>query len=81
MTIELSPDAVRRVQIHAALADPGRLIIVDRLLLADASPSELQTALSMSSSLIGATTLGCLRVRASCAASVPKEIAGVAICS
>ena len=52
MTIELSTDAVRRVQIHAALADPGRLIIVDRLLLADASPSELQTALSMSSSLI-----------------------------
>jgi ArsR family transcriptional regulator, arsenate/arsenite/antimonite-responsive transcriptional repressor / arsenate reductase (thioredoxin) len=50
--IELSADALRRVQIHAALADPGRLVIVDRLLLADASPSELQTALSMSSSLI-----------------------------
>ncbi len=52
MTIKLSPDSTRRVQIHAALADPGRLIIVDRLLLADASPSELQTALSISSSLI-----------------------------
>jgi protein-tyrosine-phosphatase/DNA-binding transcriptional ArsR family regulator len=50
--VELSSDAVRRVQIHAALADPGRLVIVDRLLLADASPSELQTALSMSSSLV-----------------------------
>jgi ArsR family transcriptional regulator, arsenate/arsenite/antimonite-responsive transcriptional repressor / arsenate reductase (thioredoxin) len=50
--IELSHDGLRRVQIHAALADPGRLVIVDRLLLADASPSELQTALSMSSSLI-----------------------------
>jgi protein-tyrosine-phosphatase/DNA-binding transcriptional ArsR family regulator len=50
--VELSVDAVRRVQVHAALADPGRLVIVDRLLLADASPSELQTALSMSSSLI-----------------------------
>ena len=50
--VELSSDAVRRVQIHAALADPGRLVIVDRLALADASPSELQTALSMSSSLI-----------------------------
>lgn len=49
---ELPTDAVRRVQIHAALADPGRLAIVDRLLLADASPSELQTAVSMSSSLI-----------------------------
>ena len=52
MDIELSSDAVRRVQIHAALADPGRLVIVDRLMLADASPSELQTVLAMSSSLI-----------------------------
>ena len=50
--VELSSDAARRVQIHAALADPGRLVIVDRLVLEDASPSELQTALSMSSSLI-----------------------------
>jgi protein-tyrosine-phosphatase/DNA-binding transcriptional ArsR family regulator len=49
---ELSADVMRRVQIHAALADPARLAIVDRLLFADASPSELQTALSMSSSLI-----------------------------
>lgn len=52
MNIELSADAARRVQVHAALADPGRLVIVDRLMLADASPSELQAALSMSSSLI-----------------------------
>ena len=43
---------MQRVQIHAALADPGRLVIVDRLMLADASPSELQAVLSMSSSLI-----------------------------
>ena len=43
---------VRRVQIHAALADPGRLAIVDRLLVADSSPSELQTRLSMPSNLI-----------------------------
>jgi protein-tyrosine-phosphatase len=50
--VKLSSEAFRRVQVHAALADPGRLVIVDRLLLADASPSELQTALSMSSSLI-----------------------------
>lgn len=50
--IELSTEVLRRVQIHAALADPGRLAIVDRLLLADASPSELQTALAMASNLI-----------------------------
>lgn len=52
MSIELRTVAARRVQIHAALADPGRLVIVDRMLVADASPVELQTALSMSSSLI-----------------------------
>ncbi|MCA2306403.1 helix-turn-helix domain-containing protein [Mycobacterium intracellulare] len=50
--VELSVEALRRVQIHAALADPGRLAIVDRLLLADASPSELQSILAMSSNLI-----------------------------
>jgi protein-tyrosine-phosphatase/DNA-binding transcriptional ArsR family regulator len=49
---ELSSEMVRRVQIHAALADRGRLAIVDRLLLADASPSELQSVLAMSSNLI-----------------------------
>jgi ArsR family transcriptional regulator, arsenate/arsenite/antimonite-responsive transcriptional repressor / arsenate reductase (thioredoxin) len=52
MMIEVSSEAMRRVQTHAALADPGRLAIVDRLLLADASPSELQIALAMSSNLI-----------------------------
>lgn len=50
--VELSDDLARRVQIHAALADPGRLAIVDRLSSADASPSELQAAVSMSSNLI-----------------------------
>ena len=40
------------MQVHAALADPGRLTIVDRLLSADASPSELQAAVSMPSNLI-----------------------------
>jgi protein-tyrosine-phosphatase/DNA-binding transcriptional ArsR family regulator len=44
--------AERRATIHAALADPGRLAIVDHLLLADASPSELQALLSMPSNLL-----------------------------
>ena len=57
MTIELPPSggehgAERRAQVHAALGDPARLSIVDRLLLADASPSELQHLLSMPSNLI-----------------------------
>lgn len=50
--VELSAEGMRRVQIHAALADPIRLAIVDRLLLADASPSELQHAFALSSNLI-----------------------------
>ena len=49
---DASSDLTRRVQIHAALADPGRLTIVDRLLSADASPSELQAAVSMPSNLV-----------------------------
>ena len=40
------------MRVHAALADPGRLRIVDALLLGDASPSELQHQLGMSSNLL-----------------------------
>jgi len=40
------------VAIHAALADPARLSIMDRLLVADASPSELAAQLSMRSNLV-----------------------------
>ncbi|MCZ8377987.1 helix-turn-helix domain-containing protein [Mycobacterium sp. CPCC 205372] len=43
---------VRRAAVHAALAEPARLAIVDRLLLADASPTELQSSLAMPSNLI-----------------------------
>lgn len=42
----------RRAHVHAALGDPARLSIVDHLLLADASPSELQALLSMPSNLV-----------------------------
>ncbi|MGY4713036.1 arsenate reductase/protein-tyrosine-phosphatase family protein [Mycolicibacterium sp. CBM1] len=57
MTIDRFPhggeyDAERRARVHAALGDPARLSIVDRLLLADASPSELQQLLSMPSNLV-----------------------------
>lgn len=45
-------DAERRARVHAALGDPARLSMVDRLLLADASPSELQGLLSMPSNLV-----------------------------
>lgn len=37
---------------HKALGDPGRLALVDALLLGDAAPSELQRLLSMSSNLL-----------------------------
>ncbi|WP_304106119.1 helix-turn-helix domain-containing protein [Mycolicibacterium bacteremicum] len=42
----------QRVAVHAALADPARLAIVDRLIIDDASPSELRVALGMPSNLM-----------------------------
>ena len=52
MIIEAWGSASYRSAIHAALADPGRLAIVDRLLQGDASPSELRLLLSMPSNLL-----------------------------
>lgn len=52
MNAEWQSDTVRRAAIHAALADPGRLAIVDALLIADSSPSELQKLLSIPSNLM-----------------------------
>jgi len=52
MNAEWDNGAVRRAVIRAAVTDPGRLGTVDQLLLADASPSELQGLLSMSSNLM-----------------------------
>jgi protein-tyrosine-phosphatase/DNA-binding transcriptional ArsR family regulator len=52
MSIEVKEDVAWRASVHGALADPARLAIVDRLLLGDASPSELQLLLSMPSNLI-----------------------------
>jgi protein-tyrosine-phosphatase/DNA-binding HxlR family transcriptional regulator len=42
----------RRAALHASLADPARLQIVDTLLVGDASPSELATMLAMPSNLL-----------------------------
>jgi protein-tyrosine-phosphatase len=42
----------RRVAVHAALADPARLLITDILLAGDVSPSELAAMLSMPSNLL-----------------------------
>ncbi|TQM09914.1 helix-turn-helix domain-containing protein [Pseudonocardia kunmingensis] len=42
----------RRAAVHAALGDPGRLAIVDALVLGEASPSELQKLLGMPSNLM-----------------------------
>ena len=52
MSVEWRSGVERRAAVHGALADPARLAIVDRLLLADASPSELQLLLSMPSNLL-----------------------------
>jgi protein-tyrosine-phosphatase len=46
-------DAVaRRAALHGALADPGRLAVVDLLSQGDASPSELADALALPSNLL-----------------------------
>jgi protein-tyrosine-phosphatase/DNA-binding HxlR family transcriptional regulator len=45
-------DVTRRAGVHAALGDPGRLSIVDALVLGEASPSELQLLLDMPSNLL-----------------------------
>lgn len=48
------PDSAleRRASVHAALADPARLRLVDALLLGDASPSELAAVVAMPSNLL-----------------------------
>ena len=60
MSTEVNPDAARRAAVFAALADPARLAIVDHLLLADASPSELGAVLGLQSNLL-AHHLGVLK--------------------
>jgi protein-tyrosine-phosphatase/DNA-binding HxlR family transcriptional regulator len=52
MNTEQSGELARRVTVHAALADPARLLITDSLLAGDASPSELAAMLGMPSNLI-----------------------------
>ena len=45
-------DRARRAAVHAALADPSRLAIVDELVLGDRSPSELGDVLGLPSNLV-----------------------------
>lgn len=52
MSVDVPPELQRRVAVHAALADPARLSIVDLLLVGDAAPSELQARLSIPSNLM-----------------------------
>ena len=60
MSVEQNPGTAGRAAVFAALADPARLAIVDHLLLADASPSELQAVLGVQSNLLS-HHLGVLR--------------------
>ncbi|MPV35948.1 arsenate reductase/protein-tyrosine-phosphatase family protein [Georgenia subflava] len=52
MSTERVSERRRRAALHAALADPARLQIVDTLSLGDAAPSELAEALGMPSNLL-----------------------------
>ena len=52
MNTEITPDLAARAAVHAALADPARLHIIDTLVAGDASPSELAVMLAMPSNLL-----------------------------
>ena len=52
MNAELTSDVVARAAVHAALADPARLQIIDTLGAGDTSPSELAAMLAMGSNLL-----------------------------
>jgi protein-tyrosine-phosphatase/DNA-binding transcriptional ArsR family regulator len=52
MNIEWNASVVARARRHAALGEPARLAIVDRLALGDASPSELGHELGLASNLL-----------------------------
>ncbi len=52
MNTEWWTQVERRAALHGALADPGRLAVVDLLSRGDASPSELAAELSMASNLL-----------------------------
>jgi len=52
MFAERNSDLARRAAVHAALADPARLVITDTLLAGDAAPSELAVMLAMPSNLL-----------------------------
>ena len=52
MNVEWSSSVVARARLHAALGEPARLAIVDRLVLGDAAPGELSRALGVPSNLL-----------------------------
>ena len=52
MNVEQSSELERRARVHAALADPARLLISDALADRDLSPSELAAMLAMPSNLL-----------------------------
>ncbi|MET9344683.1 MarR family transcriptional regulator [Nonomuraea sp. NPDC003804] len=52
MNADWSSSVEARARVHAALGDAGRLAIVDRLLLGDASPGELGQALGLPTNLL-----------------------------
>ncbi|HEY2686838.1 MAG TPA: ArsR family transcriptional regulator, partial [Streptosporangiaceae bacterium] len=52
MNIELAGGVAARAAVHAALADPARLQIIDTLGAGDTSPSELAAMLAMGSNLL-----------------------------
>jgi protein-tyrosine-phosphatase len=52
MITEQKDDVARRAAVHAALADPARLLVTDAICEGDASPSQIAAMLDMPSNLL-----------------------------
>lgn len=52
MNVEVNRSVAARARVHAALGEPARLAIVDRLAWGDASPGELGRVLGLASNLL-----------------------------
>lgn len=52
MNVDWPPGLTARARLHAALGEPARLAIVDRLLLGDAAPGEIGGELGLPSNLL-----------------------------
>ena len=71
----------RRARVHAALGEPARLAIVDRLVAGDASPGELGAAIGLAHEPAGASSAGAAGRRGRSAGCSPRVTGDAPTCS